>query len=101
MQPTTRCNLNCSYCYIPEDARRRSSTMIFEVLDATLTRLVEEDLLERELTISWHGAEPLMAGIDWYREAFARVTAKLDSRRVDHVFQTNGVLLDDAWCDLI
>lgn len=73
--------------------------MSLTVLDATLSRLVQEDLLDRELTISWHGAEPLMAGLDWYRPAFDLVARKLLLHRVVHVFQTNGVLIDDAWCD--
>jgi uncharacterized protein len=99
MQPTPRCNLNCSYCYIPAAVRKRSELMAPEVLEATLNRLVEGDLLEERLAISWHGAEPLAAGLDWYRDAVERVDRILGHRcQVNHVFQSNGVLIDEAWC---
>lgn len=99
MQPTPRCNLNCSYCYIPANVRRRSELMAPEVLETTLRRLVEEDLLEDRLAISWHGAEPLAAGLGWYRDAFARVESILGGQcAVKHVFQSNGVLIDEDWC---
>lgn len=99
MQPTPRCNLNCSYCYIPANVRRRSELMAPEVLETTLRRLVDEDLLEQRLAISWHGAEPLAAGLDWYRDAARRIDRILGGKcTVKHVFQSNGVLLNDDWC---
>ena len=99
MQPTPRCNLNCSYCYIPATVRRRSELMAPEVLETTLRRLVDEDLLEERLSISWHGAEPLAAGLDWYRDAVVRIDRILGGKcTVRHVFQSNGVLLNQAWC---
>lgn len=76
--------------------------MSSDILETTLRRLVDEGLLEDRLAISWHGAEPLMAGRPWYEDAFARVGAILDDRtRITHVFQTNGVLIDPAWCDFL
>lgn len=99
MQPTARCNLNCSYCYIPANVRRRPEIMSFEILETTIERLIEDDLLEDTLCISWHGAEPLAAGLEWYREAVVRIERLLGSRCVvRHVFQSNGVLIDDDWC---
>jgi uncharacterized protein len=99
MQPTPRCNLNCTYCYIPANVRRRSELMAPEVLETTLQRLVDEDLLEDRLSISWHGAEPLAAGLAWYRDAVARIDRILGGKcAVKHVFQSNGVLLNEEWC---
>jgi uncharacterized protein len=99
MQPTPRCNLNCAYCYIPANVRRRSELMAPEVLEMTLQRLVDEDLLEDRLAISWHGAEPLAAGLDWYRDAIPRVERILGGKcAVKHIFQSNGVLINHDWC---
>jgi uncharacterized protein len=100
LQATPTCNLNCSYCYIPESVRRGAGTMSDEVLEACFARLIDEDLLEDRLTVSWHGAEPLAAGLGWYERAFDiidRVVGRLTS--VTHTFQTNGVLISDAWCE--
>jgi uncharacterized protein len=102
LQPTPKCNLNCTYCYIPESVRRRSGTMSLEVLETTLGRLLDEELLDDRLRISWHGAEPLYAGLDWYEVAFDSVTSILGDRvKVSHIFQTNGVLLSDEWCRFV
>ena len=100
VQPSPACNLNCSYCYIPASVRRQTNTMSMTVLETLLQRLVDEDLLEDRLAISWHGAEPLIVGPGWYDDACTRIAATLGDRvEVAQVFQTNGVLIDDAWCD--
>lgn len=99
LQASPTCNLNCTYCYIPESIRRQKGAMSSAVLETTLTRLVDEDLLEDRLSISWHGAEPLAAGLPWYRDACARIARVIGDRtEVSHVFQTNGVLISDEWC---
>lgn len=101
LQPTRRCNLNCSYCYIPAAQRLRADLMSQEVLETTLRRLVDEALLEDRLSISWHGAEPLMAGTAWYRDAFATIARSLGQQTaVTHIFQSNGALIDSDWCQL-
>lgn len=100
VQATPACNLNCSYCYIPASERRKTSVMSMEVLETLLGRLVDEDLLEERLAISWHGAEPLMVGLPWYEAACERIGTVLGGRtEVRQIFQSNGVLIDDAWCD--
>lgn len=102
LQASPTCNLNCSYCYIPEAVRRQRGTMTFEVLDRAVGGLTEDDLLDDRLAISWHGAEPLAVGLGWYEEAFARVRSLVpQSTKVTHIFQSNGVLISDAWCDFI
>lgn len=99
VQASPACNLNCRYCYIPASVRRRTDVMPMEVFETLLRRLVDEDLLEETLDISWHGAEPLIVGPGWYEEACARISAVLGGRtRVRQVFQTNGVLIDENWC---
>lgn len=92
--PTERCNLNCTYCYIPEGMRSGGSHMPREQLLQALQRL--RDYFRRTLPagtlpqIIFHGAEPLLA-----RDA---VFAGIDAFRDDFRFgiQTNATLLDDA-----
>ena len=57
-----------------------------------------------DLTVLWHAGEPLAVPIDFYREAFATIERLRPKDgpwpvRVKHSFQTNGMLIDDAWCD--
>jgi len=91
--PTERCNLNCSYCYIPERMRSGGEQMPRERLLVALERL--RDYFGRTLPagarpqIVFHGAEPLLnrdavfAGIDAFGDAFR------------FGIQTNATLLDD------
>jgi uncharacterized protein len=91
--PTERCNLNCSYCYIPEAMRRGGQHMSRERLLEALKILrryfrttVPKD---SQPQIIFHGAEPLLN-----REAvFAGIAAFRDDFRFG--VQTNATLLDD------
>lgn len=91
--PTERCNLNCSYCYLPEDMRRSGKTMTAEEVCEALERLhvwfqgvVPEGFKPQ---IIFHGSEPMLArdgifaGIEKYGDRF------------DFGVQTNATLLDD------
>lgn len=102
IQPTPFCNINCSYCYLPD----RSNKHV--IAQSTVTRLFTELFASGwsnpELTVLWHAGEPLAVPVAFYREAFAtieRLRPKDGSGavRVRHSFQTNGMLIDDAWCD--
>lgn len=100
LQPTPFCNLNCDYCYLPE----RSSTKKMHpmVIEAAVRRAFESGLVEKEFTIVWHAGEPLVVGIDYYKNAFELIE-RLRPKHVtiNHSFQTNATLLTDAWCEFI
>lgn len=92
--PTERCNLNCTYCYIPEKMRRKGQHMSQERLLESLGILkkyfrttVPKGSLPQ---IIFHGAEPMLnrdavfAGIEQYGKDFR------------FGIQTNATLLDDS-----
>jgi uncharacterized protein len=90
MQPTTLCNLDCSYCYLPMRASDRR--MSVEVAAAVATPVNEWARADR-FSVVWHGGEPLATG----REHFDRLLAPFGPA-VEHHVQTNATLLDDEWC---
>jgi uncharacterized protein len=101
IQPTSLCNLDCTYCYVPDrlDSRRLPIALLETLLRAVrCSRIAEE---QDELKILWHAGEPLAAGIDFYRHAL-NVTERIlgDRWRVRHSIQTNGTLVTHEWCDL-
>jgi uncharacterized protein len=90
MQPTTLCNLDCTYCYLPFRAVERR--MPVEVAEA-VADAVNPWARAGRFSVVWHGGEPLAAG----REPLAALLAPFDPA-VEHHVQTNATLVDDAWC---
>lgn len=99
VQPTPFCNLDCDYCYLPN----RSSTerMPLSVLEAAICRVLESGLTSDGFTVVWHAGEPMVPGVDYYRQAFDLIGRIVPSGlKIRQSIQTNATLIDDAWCKL-
>ena len=98
VQPTPFCNIDCRYCYLPD----RTNKAV--VAEATLTNLFSQVFasgwVRDGVTIVWHAGEPMVLPIDFYRRAFRLIDGlKPADLSLTHSFQTNGTLIDDAWCE--
>lgn len=99
LNPTERCNLNCTYCYLPDTQRSSGTHMSAEILHASLGKLRDyfRSVMpaDRKPRAIFHGAEPLMNA--------PAVFAAIDAFADDFVFglQTNGTLLDDKALDFL
>lgn len=91
MQPTTLCNLDCAYCYLP--SRSADRKMSIEVASA-VAGPVNGWARHGRFSVVWHGGEPLAAGRDHLAELLAPFAPA-----VEHHVQTNATLIDDAWCE--
>jgi uncharacterized protein len=99
MQPTAFCNVDCDYCYLPHRNDRR--VMSHDTVAAAARFVFAANLQARDFTVVWHAGEPLVVPPDWYAEAFVRVAAQAPpGLEVPHAIQTNGMLINEAWCDL-
>ncbi len=100
-----RCNLNCSYCYY---------TGKNNLYEDSPVHLMDDDLLEQyiirhiqasgsdEVMFSWHGGEPLLAGIDFYKKAINLQRKHLPrGMHLMNGIQTNGTLLNMNWCKFL
>jgi len=72
--------------------------------DATLNRVFEfvfsSGIVEQSFTVVWHAGEPMVLPVSYYERAIEIIgTHNSGGLQVRHSFQTNGVLIDDAWCD--
>jgi uncharacterized protein len=96
-----RCNLRCRYCYyldkISVPGSEYGPLMSDEVLEKYVIQHIEASS-EQTVFFSWHGGEPLLAGIDFYRKAVALQKKYIPSgRSVLNGIQTNGSLIDWDW----
>jgi len=95
------CNLSCRYCfYLGKEELYSGST--FRMSDAVLESFTQQYLAAQpgpEITFGWQGGEPTLMGLDFYRRAVAlQERYRRPGTRILNAFQTNGTLLDDAWC---
>ena len=98
LQPTPFCNLDCSYCYLGN--RQRRDRMELATLRSIAERVSQSGRLGPDVTLVWHAGEPLVVHRDWYEEAFEILdTARPETVQFHHSVQTNGVLIDRAWCE--
>jgi uncharacterized protein len=99
IQPTSLCNLDCAYCYVPD--RQNASLLPIALLERLLQAVSRSRLAARdgELKILWHAGEPLAAGLDFYRAAVDATDRLMVGRRITHAIQTNGTLITDEWCE--
>jgi len=102
VQSTSLCNLDCSYCYLPDRQKRRIFDL--EMLPLLMQRILESPYAGPEFSLVWHAGEPLTLPTHWYDEATQRIHQSLkqfnaeDLQFNQHV-QTNATLINDAWCD--
>lgn len=96
------CNLACKYCYYLEKNKlyptAQRHLMSDEILEQFTREYIEAQTMNQVL-FTWHGGEPLLRSIDFYRKALSLQQKYAGGRRIDNVIQTNGTLLTDEWCE--
>jgi uncharacterized protein len=97
-QGTPFCNIDCTYCYLPDRADR--SRISLETIGTACRHLAQDRLVAREPEVLWHAGEPLVLPVDFYARAFATIEAELRVSAIRHKVQTNATLINDRWIDL-
>jgi uncharacterized protein len=93
LQSTPFCNLDCSYCYLPDRTSKRQ--MSVATLQRTFERVFASPFLSNHLTVLWHAGEPLVPGVAYYENAFAIIDRlKPQNLAISHSIQTNATLLN-------
>ncbi len=97
VQPTPFCNIGCRYCYLPD--RNSKSVVATETLVRLFSQVFASGWAAEGLSVVWHAGEPMVLPIEFYRDAFGMIDGlKPPDLPVVHSFQTNGTLIDEAWC---
>ncbi len=102
VQSTSLCNLDCSYCYLPD--RQKKRVFDLNLLPLLIQRILESPYAGPEFSLVWHAGEPLTLPTRWYDEATKILYQSLADHGAlgldftQHV-QTNATLINDSWCD--
>lgn len=94
------CNLSCQYCNAGSEIKK-PLLMSEAILEALVCQLSQLRYLYVQFT--WHGGEPLLAGLDFYKKVVDLQKKYYGSNAVgkqyDNAIQTNALLLDPEYLD--
>ncbi len=96
------CNLDCHYCYYLKKEWLYPGTECFHMPGDLLEEYIVQQIEtapESEISFFWHGGEPTILGLDYFRKIveFQRKHHP-QGRRITNFIQTNAVLLNEEWC---
>jgi uncharacterized protein len=95
------CNLNCAYCFFLTKEKLYPGSrfrMTDELLEEYIRQYIDAQQIP-EVTISWQGGEPTLMGVDFFKKSIEyQQKYKKPHMTFQNSMQTNGVLLDDEWC---
>ena len=99
---TEACNSNCIYCDVI--ARKRPKTISIDRLEKVFFYVNEylEKYQNEHFSIVWHGGEPLIVGVDFYKKVLElqEKYCKNTKRRIEYDIQTNLTLLTQDMIDI-
>lgn len=109
------CNLACGYCYYLDKGpagtdrartgaaagERRLSVMPDDLLETYIAQHIAASP-DEVVRFSWHGGEPTLAGLDFYRRVVAiQRKFRPAGRVIANGLQTNGTLLGEEWGEFL
>lgn len=96
-QASSLCNLDCTYCYVPN--RRDKNVMSDATLRAALRLLLSPCNAGDSVRILWQAGEPLAAGLEFFQHA-CEIIRECDPHgiAITQIIQTNGTLITEEWC---
>lgn len=102
----SRCNLNCSYCYVynheDQSWRDRPRFISDEVFERTLSAIGRycERRGEHQMSIIFHGGEPTLIGPQRLNRLALRAREELGEHLGTLFMQTNATLINDEWIEV-
>ena len=94
--PTLGCPARCSYCWSSDAGSPRMSIDTVRDVVAWLKEFKKD-----QVTITFHGGEPLLGGEEFYRQALPLIADGLSQLKPTFAMQSNLWLLTDGLADLL
>ncbi len=99
------CNLACTYCYYLDKSELSADSGLHRMTDDLLEMYIIQHIqasAEPTIFFSWHGGEPTLAGLDYFRRITEIQKKHLPANRIVlNGIQTNGTLLNEGWCQFL
>ena len=98
------CNLDCRYCFYLEKEKLYPATSSWTMSDDLLESYIRQYIEAQDastITFAWQGGEPTLLGVEYFQTIVELQRRHSNGKRIANALQTNGVLLDDAWCEFL
>ncbi len=96
------CNLACEYCFYLEKDALYPKAEDFRMSDELLEEYVKQYIASQPgpiVPFAWQGGEPTLMGLEFFQKAVELQKKYLPQGwQVENAFQTNGILIDEDWC---
>ncbi len=96
------CNLDCKYCFYLEKESLYPQVEKWAMSDQVLESYIRQYIEAHDTPVvnfAWQGGEPTLLGVDYFRNLVQIQKKYADGKQIANAFQTNGVLLNDAWAE--
>jgi uncharacterized protein len=96
------CNLDCKYCFYLEKESLYPQVEKWAMSDRVLESYIRQYIEAHDAPVvnfAWQGGEPTLLGVDYFRNLVQIQKKYADGKQIANAFQTNGVLLNDAWAE--
>ena len=100
---SSMCDLCCEYCFYKDEAAHRETQCLGIMKRNTREALIRNALSSaQECVFAFQGGEPVLAGLEWFREFVRDVEAvKTPGQNIQYTLQTNGMQIREDWLDFL
>jgi len=99
------CNLRCNYCYYLRKQHLYPEANSFDMPEDILENYILQHIEtspDPVIYFSWHGGEPTLLGVDYFRKIVElQRKHQLSQRKIINGIQTNGTVIDENWCSFL
>lgn len=102
IKPTYNCNFRCKYCYLSNSTKKDGQMMDIYLAKEFVRQLYDyiKEMHCRKVTFIWHGGEPLLWGIENYKEILDYINNVFYDIHYKNSVQTNLSLITKDYIDL-
>ncbi|PJC86694.1 anaerobic sulfatase maturase [Vibrio sp. HA2012] len=97
------CNIDCKYCfYLEKEKLYPERNLNWRMDERTLEAYIQQHIDAQEgneVIFAWQGGEPTLLGIEFYQRVIQYCGQYAQEKTIHHAFQTNGILIDERWCE--
>ena len=99
------CNIKCRYCFYNDISSIREVNSYGKMTKEFAKIMINQIYVDLEdgdiLSLAFQGGEPTLAGLSFFKSFIAHVKSQEKQVQVNYAIQTNGMVINHAWCQLL